>query len=54
MDFILIFAVVVQFSLTLEDMENWLYEDGEYAERSVYQVQVDLDLDLDLGLDLRP
>ena len=26
------------FSLKLEDMENWLYEDGEFAERSVYQV----------------
>ncbi|XP_023335188.1 heat shock 70 kDa protein 4 [Eurytemora carolleeae] len=25
------------FSLKLEDMENWLYEDGEFAERSVYQ-----------------
>ena len=27
------------FSLKLEDMENWLYEDGEFAERSVYQVR---------------
>jgi len=25
------------FTLHLEDMENWLYEDGEYAERNVYQ-----------------
>jgi len=25
------------FNLHLEDMENWLYEDGEYAERNVYQ-----------------
>lgn len=25
------------FTLQLEDLENWLYEDGEYAERSVYQ-----------------
>jgi len=25
------------FTLHLEDMENWLYEDGEYAERSAYQ-----------------
>jgi len=24
------------FTLQLEDMENWLYEDGEYAERNVY------------------
>ena len=26
------------FTLQLEDMENWLYEDGEYAEKKVYQV----------------
>jgi len=25
-----------QFSLELEDVENWLYEDGEYAEKSTY------------------
>jgi len=25
-----------QYTLKLEDMENWLYEDGEFAERSVY------------------
>jgi len=25
------------FTLQLEDMENWLYEDGEYAEKNVYQ-----------------
>jgi len=24
-------------TMELEDMENWLYEDGEYAERSIYQ-----------------
>jgi len=26
-----------QFTRHLEDMEDWLYDDGEYAERSIYQ-----------------
>ena len=26
------------YTLELEDTENWLYEDGEYADRPVYQV----------------
>ena len=28
------------FSLKLEDGENWLYEDGEFAEKNEYQVSI--------------
>lgn len=29
-----------QFSLELEDAENWLYEDGEYAEKPIYSAKL--------------